>query len=85
MLPLSLACTYSKANTGVLPYAEHYEQNADQYWDTFYKKNDDRFFSDRHYLQHEFPELFSGSITLLEVMLAISANDPTQSPGQVDH
>ena len=48
-------------------YAAHYEQNADTYWDTFYKRNDDRFFSDRHYLQHEFPELISGPITLLEV------------------
>ncbi len=62
-----------QSNIEVLSYAEHYEQNADRYWDTFYKRNDDRFFSDRHYLQHEFPELTSGPITLFEV--SYSPND----------
>ena len=33
-------------------------------------RNDDRFFSDRHYLQHEFPELTQGPITVFEVMHA---------------
>ena len=38
-------------------------------------RNDDRFFSDRHYLQHEFPELAKGPITVFEVMHASGLTD----------
>ena len=50
--------------------AEHYDKHADRYWEDFYVRNDDRFFRDRHYLQHEFPELTEGPITVFEVMHA---------------
>lgn len=39
--------------------AEQYEKDAKKLWEKFYKRNGDRFFKDRHYLDKEFPELLS--------------------------
>jgi hypothetical protein len=50
-------------------HADKYERDADKYWDYFYKRNEDRFFKDRHYFDREFPELFKAG-TVLEVGLA---------------
>ena len=42
----------------VTPYwTERYEREAAKNWDLFYRRNRDRFFKDRHYLQAEWPEL----------------------------
>ena len=48
---------YSRSKL-VTPYwTERYEREAAKNWDLFYRRNRDRFFKDRHYLQAEWPEL----------------------------
>ncbi|GKV03643.1 hypothetical protein SLEP1_g15916 [Rubroshorea leprosula] len=61
---------YSNSNGGVSSFwREKYEREAKKYWDVFYKRHQDRFFKDRHYLDKEWGSYFSGSGTkvLLEV------------------
>jgi methyltransferase-like protein 6 len=52
-------------------WREKYEEESGRYWHQFYKRNEDRFFKDRHYLHVVFPELAPSSMpspkTLLEV------------------
>jgi 2-polyprenyl-3-methyl-5-hydroxy-6-metoxy-1,4-benzoquinol methylase len=38
-----------------------YEKEARKYWDLFYKRNADRFFKDRHYLQKEWGHLLGNT------------------------
>ncbi|KAF7817368.1 S-adenosyl-L-methionine-dependent methyltransferase [Senna tora] len=53
---------YSATNTGVSPFwREKYEREAKRYWDVFYKRHQDRFFKDRHYLDKEWGSYFSGA------------------------
>lgn len=36
-----------------------YERNADEYWNKFYTKHEDKFFKDRNWFSVEFPEFFA--------------------------
>ncbi|KAK7310694.1 hypothetical protein RJT34_08361 [Clitoria ternatea] len=52
---------YPSSNSGVSPFwREKYEREAKRYWDVFYKRHKDKFFKDRHYLDKEWGEYFSG-------------------------
>ncbi|PAN51639.1 hypothetical protein PAHAL_9G609000 [Panicum hallii] len=66
----------SSSSTGsgrlVTPFwKEKYERDARRYWDIFYKRHEDKFFKDRHYLDKEWGEYFEGQdrekMVLLEV------------------
>lgn len=54
-------------------WRQHYINKAGSYWNGFYKRNQDHFYKDRHYLHVVFPELQTPptipteNITLLEV------------------
>jgi hypothetical protein len=37
--------------------ADSYEQRGSAYWHSFYKRNTDNFYKDRHYIHLVFPEL----------------------------
>lgn len=59
-------CSVYRPYTGasaVVPryWVERYEREAAKNWELFYRRNRDRFFKDRHYLQAEWCELRSGS------------------------
>lgn len=47
-------------------WQQKYRKEAAKSWDLFYKRNDTRFFRDRHWIGREFPEIFSAH-SLLEV------------------
>lgn len=44
-----------------------YRQDLGKNWNLFYKRNETRFFRDRHWIAQEFPELLHGRIKLFEV------------------
>ncbi|WOL09934.1 hypothetical protein Cni_G18688 [Canna indica] len=52
-------------------WKEKYERDAKKYWDVFYKRHQDRFFKDRHYLDKEWGQYFLGrqgeKLVVLEV------------------
>ncbi|CAK9136655.1 unnamed protein product [Ilex paraguariensis] len=51
---------YSTLNGEITPFwREKYEKDAKKYWDVFYKRHQDRFFKDRHYLDKEWGHYFS--------------------------
>ncbi|KAE9586242.1 putative tRNA(Thr) (cytosine(32)-N(3))-methyltransferase [Lupinus albus] len=53
---------YPTPNNGVSPFwREKYEREAQRYWDVFYKRHKDKFFKDRHYLDKEWGDYFSGA------------------------
>ncbi|KAJ4839922.1 hypothetical protein Tsubulata_040987 [Turnera subulata] len=53
---------YSTSNSGVSPFwREKYEKDAKKYWDIFYKRHQDKFFKDRHYLDKEWGQYFTGT------------------------
>uniref|UniRef100_A0A1B6DAS6 Methyltransferase domain-containing protein n=1 Tax=Clastoptera arizonana TaxID=38151 RepID=A0A1B6DAS6_9HEMI len=53
--------------------ANKLEEDAKKYWDLFYKRNENRFFKDRHWTTREFQELLEEDVlshnlkTLLEI------------------
>ncbi|XP_021738961.1 uncharacterized protein LOC110705411 [Chenopodium quinoa] len=52
---------YPAANSGISSFwKDKYEKDAKKYWDIFYKRHQDKFFKDRHYLDKEWGRHFTG-------------------------
>ncbi|CAL4937595.1 unnamed protein product [Urochloa decumbens] len=61
--PQPAATLVSSAGSGrlVTPFwKDKYERDARRYWDIFYKRHEDKFFKDRHYLDKEWGKYFEG-------------------------
>lgn len=48
-------------------WQKKYRRELGRNWDLFYKRNETRFFRDRHWIAHEFPELLGREMRVFEV------------------
>lgn len=48
-------------------WQKKYRKDLGKNWNLFYKRNETRFFRDRHWIPREFPELLAGPLRLFEV------------------
>ncbi|XP_037437173.1 uncharacterized protein LOC119304114 [Triticum dicoccoides] len=69
---ISSSTTTNSSGRPVTPFwKEKYERDARRYWDIFYKRHEDKFFKDRHYLDKEWGKYFEaqdgGNMVVLEV------------------
>ncbi|KAM3262253.1 hypothetical protein ACQJBY_052764 [Aegilops geniculata] len=56
---ISSSTTTNSSGRPVTPFwKEKYERDARRYWDIFYKRHEDKFFKDRHYLDKEWGKYF---------------------------
>jgi len=54
---------YPSPSDAISPYLrDKYEKEARKNWDLFYKRNADRFFKDRHYLDKEWGHYIGGKV-----------------------
>lgn len=53
----SLSGYWARTTVYLILFIECFKQNAGKYWHDFYKRNGNRFFKDRHYLDIVFDEL----------------------------
>ncbi|KAM6585330.1 hypothetical protein CsatB_012332 [Cannabis sativa] len=53
--PTALKCL----NHNKVSLEDHYQRNATKYWDNFYKRHQDKFFKDRHYLEKDWRYYFA--------------------------
>ncbi|KAF6157244.1 hypothetical protein GIB67_041705 [Kingdonia uniflora] len=70
--PPKLQIYSTSTNNGISPFwREKYDREAKKYWDVFYKRHQDKFFKDRHYIDKEWGLHFNGSgrKVILEVKL----------------
>lgn len=51
--------------------ANQLEKDAKKYWDLFYKRNETRFFKDRHWTTREFQELLSLDDSKMQILLEV--------------
>lgn len=59
---VSPAPNVSESSSGISEYwQQKYRQDAAKNWNLFYRRNQTRFFKDRHWIEREFPELFASS------------------------
>jgi methyltransferase-like protein 6 len=65
-------CLQQQDSRLVTPYkASMLERDAKKYWDLFYKRNETRFFKDRHWSTREFTELLNSPSTTKKTLLEI--------------
>ncbi|WOL02999.1 hypothetical protein Cni_G11719 [Canna indica] len=55
----SFLCRFSSTHLSPRADYQKYERNPTKYWDDFYKRHQDKFFKDRHYLEKDWGRYFS--------------------------